>query len=105
MKVKIPKEIRLLTHTYKIRSNTMETREHGALAMSRHYHQDIIIDKRSFPPSEYEQSFLHELLHVVERHFSMSFDDNDIDRLAEGIAAILFDGLGIELDWSEIKEE
>ena len=105
MKVKIPKEIRLLTHTYKIRSNTMETRSMGAMAISHHYHQEIIIDKKGMPRSEYEQSFFHEVFHVIERHFSMTFDDSDIDRLAEGLVAILFDGLGIELDWSAIKEE
>ena len=105
MKVKIPKEIRLLTHTYKIRTSAKETRALGTVGLSRHYHQDIIIDRASLPRSEYEQVFFHEVLHVIERHFSMTFEDNDIDRLAEGLVAILFDGLGIELDWSGIKEE
>ena len=105
MKVKIPKEIRLLTHTYKIRSSSKETRANGAMALSRHFHQDIIIDKATMPRSEYEQAFFHEVLHVIERHFSMNFTDEDIDRLAEGLVAILFDNLGIELDWSAIKEE
>ena len=105
MKIKIPKEIRLLTHTYKVRSNTLETRANSAIAVSRHYHQDIIIDKKGMPRSEYEQAFFHEVLHVIERHFSMDFADNDIDRLAEGLVAILADDFGIEWDWSEIKVE
>ena len=105
MKIKVPREIKLLTHKYKVRSNSKELLGLVAMAVSRHFLQDIILDTRNIPPSELNQTFLHEIVHIIERHFSMRFDDGDTDRLAEGFAAILFDNFGIELDWSDIQEE
>ena len=105
MKIKIPKHIKLLTHSYKIRFDTKALTSAGTCGLTRHLYQDIIIDKASLPPSEVDQVFLHELLHVIERHFIVKLDDADIDRIAEGLAVILFDNLGIEFDWSEIESE
>lgn len=105
MKVKVPKTIKLLSHTYSVRSDSKELVTVGALGLTRHLHQEIILDTHNIPPTELDQTFLHELLHVVERHFNMKIDDADIDRLSEGLAVILFDNFGIKLDWSDIQEE
>ena len=56
------------------------------------------------PPSELNQTFLHEILHLVERFLVVKIDDVDVDRIAEGLAVILFDNLGIEFDWSEVDK-
>ncbi len=105
MKVKVPPEIKILTHKYKVRSNSKELVAVGAMGLTRHLHQEIILDTHNIPLSELNQTFLHELLHIVERHLGAKIDDSDIDRLSEGLAEILFDNFGIELDWSGIKEE
>jgi len=105
MKVKVPKTIKLLSHTYRVRCNSKELVAVGAMGLTRHLHQEIILDTNNIPPTELDQTFLHELLHVVERHFNMKIDDADIDRLSEGLAVILFDNFGIKLDWSDIQEE
>ena len=72
--------------------------------MTRHLYQKIYLDKDATPRSEVDEIFLHELIHIIERHMGMKFDDMDIERLAEGLCIILFDNLGIEFDWSNIKE-
>ncbi len=104
MKVKVPKTIKVLSHTYKVRFDTKDLVANGAMGLTRHLHQEVILDGVNIPPSELNQTFLHELLHIVERHFCLKLGDDDIDRISEGMAVILFDNFGIELDWSAIKE-
>lgn len=105
MKIKVPKEIKLLSHTYQVRSNTKELISAGAMGLTRHLFQWINVDTRNVPPTERDQTLLHELFHVIERHFNLKIEDEDIDRFSEGFASILFDSFGIKLDWSDIKEE
>ena len=102
MKVKIPKEIRLLTHKYKIRFDTKELASAQAGGLTRHLYQEIILDNVANPKSEVDQIFLHEFLHVIERHLCVKIDDADVERISEGLAELLFTSLGIEFDWSLI---
>ncbi len=104
MKVKVPKTIKILSHTYKIRFGVKDLIAAGAMGLTRHLHQEIILDGTNIPPSELNQTLLHELMHIVERHFCLKMGDDDIDRISEGMAVVLFDAFGIELDWSGIKE-
>ena len=105
MKIKVPSKIKILSHTYKVRFGMKDLVAAGAMGLTRHLHQEIILDGVNIPPSELNQTFLHELMHVVERHFCLKLGDDDIDRISEGLATVLFDNFGIELDWSLIKEE
>ena len=45
---------------------------------------------------------IHELLHLVSRVWCVDLRERDIDALGEGLGQVLFTGLGIELDWSDI---
>ncbi len=103
IKIKVPKKIKMLTHSYKIRFDTKDLISRQNCALTRHFYQDIMLDNSTLPPSELGQVFLHEVLHTIERHFSIKSEDGDIDRMAEGLAVFLFDNLKIELDWSDIK--
>ena len=104
MKVKIPKTIKMLTHTYSIEFNPKELASTGCSGLTRHYYQKIFLDNQIMPPSELDQIFLHEVIHTIERHMVIKLDDADVDRLAEGLAEFLFTNLCIEFDWSQIKE-
>jgi len=102
MKVKVPQKIKILTHTYNIRIDSRFTMGAGAQGITRHIYQEIILDGIQ-PKSELDQVFLHELIHTIERHFCVKLDDPDVERISEGLAIILFDNLGIELDWSDVE--
>ena len=104
MKVKIPKEVKFLTHTYKIRFDSMELNSQGASGLTRHLYQDIILDRDHTAKSETDQIFLHEYIHIIERHTGMKLDDSNIERITEGLAELLFTSLGVEFDWSLIEE-
>lgn len=103
MIIKIPKKIRILTHTYTIRFASKDLISYGSSGLTKHLHQEILLEPHH-AKSEIDQTFLHELIHVIERHLTIKIDDPDVDRLAEGLALFLFDSLGIELDWSNIGE-
>lgn len=105
LKIKIPKEIKILTHTYKIKFDAKELVSSGTGGLTRHLYQQIILDNKAYPPSELNQIFLHEVMHLIERHFCVRLEDVDTDRISEGLAEFLFNNLGIEFDWSNIKGE
>ena len=104
MKVKVPSKINFLTHEYTVMFGAKELASQGCVGLTRHLYQEIILDNTTTPKSEVDQTFLHEFVHVIERHTGMKFDDADIERLSEGIADLFFRTLGIELDWSEVEE-
>jgi len=67
-------------------------------------YQEIVLDRSCQPKSEVGQIFLHEFMHVIERHMGMKLEDNDIERISEGFYDLLVNNLGLEFDWSDIKE-
>ena len=101
MKVKIPRKIKMLTHPYTIKFDEKVTLSAGTIGLTRHYYQDICLT-RELPPSELNQLFLHEVLHTIERHFNIKLEDQDVDRLSEGLCIFLFENLGIEFVWDDI---
>ena len=103
MKIRIPKQIKIATHTYKVRLNSREAIAGGSAGLTKHIYEEIILDNL-VPPSQLNQIFLHEVLHMIERYFVVKLEDNDIDRIAEGLAMFLFDNLGIEFVWDDIEK-
>lgn len=102
MKVKIPKQIKLGVHSYGIRYNSHLRCDEGSVGCSRHRSQVIEIEPDQADSQKYE-TFIHEVLHIIDRQYSCRLDEDDVDRIAEGFADFLFNNLGIELDWSEIE--
>jgi len=101
MKVKVPKQIKLLTHTYDVKFDSKFVEAAGTCGLTRHWYQEILLDNNQ-PKSEIDQIFFHEVFHIIERRFCIKIDDADIERFTEGLMEILVNNLGIELDWSEI---
>ena len=104
MKVKVPRILRLLTHTCEVKFDTKRVVSAGTCGLTRHLYQDITLDNTTLPQSEVDQVFLHEYIHFLERHFCMSLKEDEVERLAEGLAVLLFNDLGLEFDWSEIEQ-
>ena len=102
MKVKVPQEFKIASHTYTIKYDPKQLESTGAMGLCRHLYKEIILSN-NLPESEKMENFLHEYLHCVERIWVAKLDDVDVDRIAEGLC-VLFNNLGIEFDWSEIKE-
>jgi len=102
MKIKVPVKLKIASHEYTIRDDIKQLMSNTVVGEVRHVYHDIILDFNRLP-SELTQTFLHEYLHCIERFWNVKLDDNDVDRLAEGMA-VLFNNLGIELDWSNIKK-
>ncbi len=68
-------------------------------------HRNQIINiETSVPLSIRNQTLLHEVIHIVDRVYVCRMDEDDLERLSNGLSELLFDNLGIELDWSEIEQ-
>jgi len=100
MKIKVPKRIEIASHTYDVLFSPRQLESAGSSGLTKHYYKEIILSK-NLPRSELVEVFLHEYLHCVERIWVNSFDDVEIDRLAEGLC-VLLNNLNIELDFSGI---
>ncbi len=104
MRIKIPKQIKICSRTYTIKIDSKTCMGAGSTGLTRHQFDDILLDD-IVPVGQMNQILLHEILHVIETVFTIKIDDADTDRLAEGFLIFLQDNLGIEFDWSAIKEE
>ena len=102
MKVKIPRQIKFLTHKYTIRFDEKELVSTGTIGLTRHLYQELLLSKKTLPKSELDQVFLHEFVHIIERHMCVKLDDADVERISEGFAELLFNNLDIEFDWGKI---
>ena len=102
MKVKIPSQIKIATSSY-----TVGFREHlklddGLVGVAYHRNKAIYIDP-ALDTSEKAQTLLHEAIHIIDRIYGCKIDEDDTDRLAQGMAELLVNNLGIEFDWSDVK--
>ena len=102
MKIKVPIKLKIASHEYTIKDDEQALKSASTVGEARHIYHDILIDFNRVS-SEVTQTFLHEYLHCIERFWNVKIDDNDVDRLAEGVA-VLFNNLNIEFDWSDIKD-
>lgn len=101
MKIKVPKTIKIATHSYPVSYNKDLRCDEGFVGKVKHRVPGIEIEPdQAF--SQKNQTLLHEVLHIISRTYSCDLDEGNIDRIAEGFSELLFNNLGIELDWSEI---
>jgi len=102
MEVKIPSEIRIATHPYDIVLNPHLHSEESRLGVCNHRAQRIEIETDQCS-SDLTVSLIHEIIHVIGRTYNCDVSDPDVDRIAQGMAEFLFNNLGIEFDWQDIK--
>ena len=103
MKVKVPNKIKVGAYTYGLTLNPHLHSDDGKYADCNHRTQQISIWTEAPPTVRYE-SLIHEVLHIAEFSCRIDVSDPDIDRIAYIMTELLQNNLGIELDWSDIKE-
>lgn len=102
MRVKIPKEIKIGIYPYRISFDPHLRDDEGYIGVAN-FRTGTISLVPQVNKGRLGVAFLHELIHIIEDtcHFDITEQDNF--RIAEGIAELLFNNLGIEFDWSEIE--
>ncbi len=105
MKVKIPKQIKIGGRTYKLRLNDHLIRDEGNRGCV-YWHTQIINLDSNMEQEPMSVSFLHELVHAIDEHYCgrTGLSEEATCGLSEGLYQFLKDNLGIEFDWSLIKE-
>ncbi len=102
MKIKVPRAIKIGEHTYQIKQPPDFIRDTGNRACVT-WHRKLIEIEASMEADTAMVSFLHEVVHIIDRHILYDhLNEDDTACLAEGVYQ-LFVSLGIELDWSEIE--
>ena len=101
MKLVIPPEIKIGINRYQVTFKPhLNVDEHRTGSVN--FRTGLIEIEPAMMESVRVVSLLHELIHAISYSYSLSFDDADIDRLAEGLAELLVNNWGIEFDWRKI---
>ena len=100
MKVKVPKEIQIGCHSYKVFLKDKSTSDFDG---DTYHLKEVIRVREDLPPTARGTTFLHEALHVIDQVYSFGMNEHNLDLLAEGLGQLLYADLGIELDWSDIQ--
>ena len=102
--IKVPPQIMVGAHPYRIvLRNSDRLTDEGVFGEVNHRTQTIEI-RADRPPSQCLVSLLHEFIHTSANVFSKDgLEEKFIDPIAQGLGQILSQ-LGIELDWTEVKE-
>ena len=103
IKILIPRQIKIATHPYEIVLKPHLRDDDKRLGSANHRIQRIEIEPDQCP-SDLTVVLLHEIIHIIERAYNCDISDPDVDRIAQGMAEFLFNNLGIELDWGDIKK-
>lgn len=101
MKIKVPKTIKIGVHEYGIVYNPLLWHEDAMKGCVNHLKQKIEIDP-ALAPSQKLVTLLHEINHIITDTLRCKLDDDETDRMAQGMAELLFNNLNIEFDWGNI---
>ncbi len=103
MKIKVPQKIKIGLCELAVKCNQHLRDDEGYAGITNFRTSEIQVLPQLVPRRK-DATLLHELIHVFEDmyHFRLSEDDNW--RIAEGMLEFMVNNLGIEFDWSEIKE-
>ena len=102
MKVHVPKTIKIGLYPYTVESIPHLKLNDGVWGSSNHVRREIKVDS-NLGLLERNQTLMHEVIHVISENFRCLLDEDNVERLANGIGELLFDNLGIEFDWSLIE--
>ena len=103
MKVRIPKIIKIGLYPYSVELVPHLKLEEGSWGTTNFVKRTMRLDS-GLSSLERNQTLLHEVFHVISLSFQCGLDEDNVERLANGIGELLFDNLGIEFVWDDIKE-
>ena len=102
MKIKIPREVKVGSYDYKIIKVPKLASDYKLLGQSITDSQLIKIEPDVTDQTK-NQAFWHEVVHAIADVYNCELDEPNVDRIAQGVSAVLKDRFGIEFDWSEIE--
>jgi len=97
MKVKIPETLKCGSITYQFKQVEGLLIERDRAGEYRPHQSEIVIDRKLSKQAK-TATLIHEYLHAVDRNYHIGFDDDTMDRIANGMAELL-ECLGIEIEW------
>ena len=101
MEIKIPKIIKIGSHSYKVYFDERED-DGDFRGSALHSHHEILLNP-SLHKEQLRITFIHEVLHIIGQVFDMrDQSDECILKTAEGLGILLFSDLGISFDFSNI---
>jgi len=101
MIIKVPREIKIGTHTFKVKLDPHLHADEEKYGQINYRTQEIRIWSDA-PASTKNEALLHEIIHLAQHVYRVEITDQDIDRIAETIAQFLSDNLHIEFVWDDI---
>ena len=101
MKVRVSKEVKIGTHTFKIRFDPHLFSDENKYGQINYRTEEINIWADA-PISTKNEALLHEIIHLSQHVYRVELSDQDIDRVAETIGEFLFNCLGLEFVWDDI---
>ena len=104
LKIRVPKEIKIGTHTYRIILDRSIRTDDSRIGETNHRTQEVKIWTEA-PLTMKNEALLHEIIHIAEFYFRVSVEDADIDRIAECMCDFLFNNLNLEFDWQDIGSQ
>ena len=102
MKVRVPKVIEVIIHPYKIMFQPYLKADENFRGYCNVRTQEIRIEP-NLPPSQRTYLLFHEIGEAIKDAYNCGVSHDDLSLMATGYAEF-FTKLGIELDWSLIKE-
>lgn len=99
--MKVPQTIRVGSRTIAIKYEEGMCQNFQKIGQIRFDQSEMVIDPSMCDESKY-QTLFHEIIHAVSDAYSCDISEDNVDRLAEGLVAVLKYDFGIELDWSKV---
>lgn len=93
----IPKKIKVAGHNYRVFFDDKKLSKEHLVGETDNDFKEIRLckyykSKRARVKSEIEETFLHEVLHTIDRHYNAnSLSHKEIERLANGLHQVLSD--------------
>jgi len=102
MNIKIPNKIKIATYEYTVFYVPNLEYDHKLLAQCLTDKQQIKIAPKN--KKVQNVSFLHEICHAISDVYGCGLTEENTDRMAHGIAELLFNNLEIEFDWGDFDK-
>jgi len=103
MKVKVPQNISIGAYDYKIGYASGLVSDFKFLGQAIADKQIIKIEPDTTAQTK-GISLWHELIHSIADVYGCGLDEDNINRLAQGVSSIVSRDFGIEFDWINISE-
>lgn len=104
LSIKVPKELEFGVHKYKVIYQPNLGLDSAVYGMVYHRKLLVEIDPALSKPDK-DITLFHEIFHIIDKKYNCELSDENIDRMANGLADFMQRNFGIEFDWVDIRGE